>query len=72
MAYTPQLTKEESRILRRLAWAIGKPMSTTLRRLMKVAATHADPACICPHCKDRSICLQCPFYRRLNYAEPIS
>jgi hypothetical protein len=72
MAYTPELSQRESAILRRLAWAIDKPMSTTLRLLMQVAATHADPGSICPHCRDRSICEECPFYRRLNYAEPIS
>jgi hypothetical protein len=72
MAYTPELSQEESRILRRLAWAIGKPMTTTMSRLMQMAAAHADPACICPHCRDRSICNQCPFYRKVNYAEPIS
>jgi hypothetical protein len=72
MAYTPELSQEESRILRRLAWAIGKPMTTTMSRLMQVAASHADPAIICPHCRDRSICNQCPFYRKVNYAEPIS
>jgi hypothetical protein len=72
MAYTPELSQEDSAILRRLAWAIGKPMTTALSRLIQLAATHADPGHVCPHCKDRSICERCPFYRRLNYAEPTS
>jgi hypothetical protein len=63
MAYTPQLSREESAILRRLAWAIGKPMTTTLTRLMQVTASHVNPGYICPHCKDRSICKECPSNR---------
>jgi hypothetical protein len=71
MAYTPQLPREESAILRRLAWAIGKPMTTTLTRLMQVMAAHANPAHVCPRCKDRSICAQCPFNRKVKHAESI-
>jgi hypothetical protein len=71
MAYTPELSQEESAILRRLAWAIGKPMTTTISRLMQLAAAKANPGFICPHCRDRSICTKCPFNREVNHAESI-
>jgi hypothetical protein len=70
MAYTPQLSQIESGILRRLAWAIRQPMTTTLSHLFDSVAKYADPAQVCPHCKDRSFCPDCPFFRNLKRRVP--
>jgi len=38
MAYTPELSQLGSATLRRVAWDMGKPMTKSLERFMKMAA----------------------------------
>lgn len=64
MAYTPEMTLESSRILRRLAWALGKPMTQTIGFVMKNITLFIDPGKICEKCKDKSICNECIFSKQ--------
>lgn len=61
MAYTPEMSQEASRTLRRIAWALGKPMTRTLDFVMKNITLFIDPEKICGKCKDASICKACIF-----------
>ncbi len=63
MAYTPELGQRQSAILRRLAWAVGMPMTATLHEIMEFLAAHADQSIICARCKDTSACQDCAFNR---------
>ncbi len=57
--YTPQISSETAFILRRLAWALNKPMTQTLN--IAVAAFVSMKKCnnICSNCRDRR-CALCP------------
>ncbi len=61
MAYTPEMSLESSRTLRRIAWALDKPMTQTMEFVMRNITMFIDPGKICDKCKDKSICRECIF-----------
>jgi len=61
MAYTPTLSKEESATVRRIAWAVKKPMTKTLAAIIKFVTNYLDGDKICTACKDDSRCDSCLF-----------
>jgi len=64
MAYTPELSYENSCNLRRLAWFLRKPMTSTLETLIKllsVRMAEINPGEVCATCKDKSKCQTCAF-----------
>lgn len=63
MAYTPELNQQESGNLRRIAWALGLPMTKTMSRVLEHATSQVNKTMICDACKDKTFCSQC-FVRR--------
>jgi hypothetical protein len=61
MAYTPELSLESSQILRRIAWALEKPMTETLDILVRNMSMFVDREKICLACRDHSLCGECVF-----------
>ncbi len=61
MAYTPELSKHYSAILRRIAWGLGQPMTRTIERVFDEVIKGIDAKMICNWCQDRSFCGECPF-----------
>jgi DNA-binding transcriptional ArsR family regulator len=61
MAYTPELALSESRALRRIAWALGKPMTKTMQEIFSWLPKHIDSELVCNKCRDKSVCDMCPF-----------
>jgi len=61
MAYTPELTYENSCSLRRIAWAKGKPMTSVINQIIETVAQALDHSEICKFCKDKSKCTNCRF-----------
>ena len=61
MAYGPQLRPKTSRSLRRLAGAMGLPMSTTLEELIRVMHYLISTKIVCSVCQYRSRCSECYF-----------
>lgn len=61
MAYTPELDKQGSQILRRVAWAVGAPMTATLKQIILTVPKLLERLDICKNCKDHSICTSCIF-----------
>lgn len=61
MAYTPELSQKHSGTLRRIAWALGMPMTKTLEGLLEYIGTAANANTVCNACRDKSFCNQCPF-----------
>ena len=73
MAYTPELSDYHSGTLRRIAWALGKPMTKTLQTLFDSLDMIIEPGKVCEKCKDRSLCDACYFKtgERINEQIPI-
>lgn len=61
MAYTPELSEEASGTLRRIAWSLNKPMTTTLEWVFTDLIKFIPAGAICEACKDPSKCNSCPF-----------
>jgi hypothetical protein len=64
MAYTPELSRQGSATLRRLAWFQGRPMTRTLERIVIESAetsARSDPGAVCLKCRDNSRCDSCVF-----------
>jgi len=59
--YSPAITDQATIALRRLAWAIGKPMTKTASALIENVLSFVDPAAICAKCRDTSKCEDCFF-----------
>ena len=60
MAYTPELTQKSSAVLRRIAWALGKPMTRTMEEIMDFMAKKLCSDKVCENCRDKR-CEACPF-----------
>ena len=61
MPYTPPLSHREAAIVKRIAWAMGKPMTKALSAIIALAVGCSDKEAICKACRDRSLCQLCPF-----------
>ncbi len=73
MAYTPKLSPYHSATLKRVAWALGKPMTKVIDTIFDNIDSFIDPEKVCLHCKDSSWCPSCYFntHKRINEAVPI-
>ena len=60
MAYTPELTMKSSSVLRRIAWALGKPMTRTIEEIMEFMTRVLCSEKVCRYCRDKR-CETCPF-----------
>jgi hypothetical protein len=63
MAYTPELTLDHSATLRRIAWAMGMPM-TAIGEVFDYMGNTLDPGKICSACRDKTKCHSCSFKRK--------
>ncbi len=50
--YTPELSDYHSAVLRRISWAIEKPMTKSLSAILEIIAQALDEKKICEKCKD--------------------
>ena len=66
MAYTPELSQEGSSTLRRLAWALNKPMTQTLEIVVEEYSKSVEQELICTSCRDKTKCNHCLFNNRKN------
>ena len=61
MAYTPQLSYRSSCTLRRIAWALGMPMTEAIERVFDHMPQILDKQKICEGCQDKTRCDDCAF-----------
>ena len=66
MAYTPGLSDQSSCTLRRIAWALGVPMTKAIERVFEHMPVILDKYKVCQGCRDKTRCGDCAFNRRLN------
>ena len=59
MAYTPELDPQFSAILRRVAWAAGRPMTVVLREMVFLTVGVLDAEKVCAACRDKKACARC-------------
>ena len=64
MAYTPELTQHHSATLRRIAWAMGRPMTKAIDEVFDYLGATLDPEKVCSACRDKSKCNSCSFNRK--------
>ena len=61
MAYTPELTGKSSCTLRRIAWALGIPMTRAIEDIFDYLPGILDSKKVCEFCKDKTRCSDCVF-----------
>jgi len=64
VAYTPELSKRNSGILRRFAWGMGKPMTKATEELLEYLPHIVDKKAVCGKCRDKTFCKKCVFFGR--------
>jgi hypothetical protein len=70
MAYTPELSREHSGVLRRIAWALELPMTKAIGEVLDHAGAVIDSKKVCRACRDKSFCKDCTFnYNRTKKRE---
>ena len=61
MAYTPELSFQSSCTLRRIAWALGVPMTQAIERVFEYMPKFLDRDKVFDACRDKSKCCECLF-----------
>jgi len=64
MAYTPELSYEQSCTLRRIAWALGMPMTKAIVEVLDYVCKAVDRKMVCDACRDKTRCEECAFDRK--------
>jgi len=65
MAYTPELSLESSRTLRRISWALGVPMTQGIEFVFDYLPHILDRKKVCQGCRDKSKCSGCAFQSQI-------
>ena len=61
MAYTPELSQNSSNTLRRIAWALGIPMTKAIEMVFDHMPVILDKEKVCKGCRDKTRCDDCAF-----------
>ena len=61
MAYTPELSGRSSCTLRRIAWALGVPMTKAIEEVFDYIPEILDNRKVCEPCRDKTRCPECVF-----------
>jgi len=61
MAYTPELSQQQSGALRRIAWALEVPMTKAIEEVLDYVGKVIEKKKVCDACKDSTFCDWCPF-----------
>ena len=63
MAYTPELSQKHSCTLRRIAWALDRPMTKAIEDVFDHISNIVDNRIVCKKCRDQTRCHDCVFNR---------
>jgi hypothetical protein len=61
LAYTPELSDHHAATLRRIAWALGRPMTKAIEVIFDGMDLIIDPEKVCEKCRDKTKCEICYF-----------
>ena len=59
--YSPQFSELASVSIRRLAWALHMPMTSTIDLMVRLIPSVVDAGKVCLACKDKTKCKNCGF-----------
>jgi len=65
VAYTPELSYQSSCTLRRIAWALGIPMTKAIERVFDHMPLILNKEKVYRGCRDKSKCDDCAFNNQL-------
>jgi hypothetical protein len=63
--YAPAFSQLAAVAVRRLAWAMGTPMSGAVDHMVRLMPSIVEPIKICSRCKDNTKCQACIFSDQL-------
>jgi hypothetical protein len=69
MAYTPELSQQQSCTLRRIAWALSIPMTKAMNTIFNYVSKVVDNNKICKSCRDNTKCDDCVFNQKNQIKE---
>ena len=72
MAYTPELSQKHSCTLKRIAWALDKPMTKAIEEVFDHIGKTIDNRKVCKNCRDQTRCHDCAFNRNLEQASRVN
>jgi hypothetical protein len=67
--YSPQFSKMSAVSVRRLAWFLKMPMTTTIDYIIKNLPFYTDTLNVCILCKDKTKCKVCAFSNPISEQE---
>jgi hypothetical protein len=67
--YSPQFSQLAAVSVRRLAWAMGKPMPAAVDIMVKLMPSIVSSSKVCLLCKDKQACHTCIFSKQFNPEE---
>ena len=67
--YSPQFSDMASISVRRLSWAMSKPMPAAVDLMVKLLPSIVSSSKVCSLCKDNSKCQDCIFSKQINPEE---
>ncbi len=59
MSYCPKLSSRSLHRLRRIAWAVDRPMTKTLDRIIELVCSRINAQSVCNACLDANDCKLC-------------
>jgi hypothetical protein len=62
--YTLRFSNQATVTVRRLAWALGLPMTKTVDIIINEISTVFLSSVVCPKCKDKTKCNLCGFHQQ--------
>jgi hypothetical protein len=70
--YSPQFSEMSAVSVRRLAWALGIPMTSTVEYMVKNMPFIIDSKKVCDSCRDKTKCEPCVFRPLLTEQAEVS
>jgi recombinational DNA repair protein RecR len=67
--YSPPFSGLATVSVRRLAWAMGKPMPAAVDLMVRLLPSIVDPSKVCLACKDNTKCQGCIFCQQVSAQE---
>ena len=67
MAYSPELSQEQSCTLRRIGWALETPMTKAMGHIFDHLVRTLDARKVCEKCRDKTRCVTCGFTKGGNH-----
>ena len=68
--YSPQFSALSAVSVRRLAWALSKPMPATVDIMVQLLPHVLNSAKVCQSCRDKSKCADCAFCNSSQQLDP--